>query len=199
MKIKDKKLVERFVEKTKNIPNLECIILFGSIVRNEADKRSDLDLLLLFNEKNPKSHIPEIMKIVTTLKPHREIKPTVTNFTDIEEEFLQTVLREGKVLWGKMIIAPNKLLLKAYRLISYDVSALKPSKKVKISRLIHGYQSKKTIDGKIKKYAYPGLKDKYNVHLISKGTVLVPEKYTKNFLQELDKHHVTYQEKIVWA
>jgi len=199
MKTKDKKLIERFVEKAKIIPNLECIILFGSIVRNEADKRSDLDLLLLFNEKNPKSHIPEIMKIVTTLKPHREIKPTVTNLTDIEEEFLQTVLREGEIIWGKMIITPDKLILKPYRLISYDISKLKPSKKVKISRLIHGYRSKKTINGKTKRYTYPGLKNKYNVYLISKNTVLLPEEYTKKFLYELDKHHVTYNEKKVWA
>ncbi len=199
MKIKDKKLIERFVEKAKNIQNLECIILFGSMVRNEEDKRSDIDLLLLFDEENPKSHIPEIMNIVTTLKPHREIKPTITNLTDYDEEFLQTVLREGEVLWGKMIITPEKLLLKPYRLISYDISALKPSKKVKISRIIHGYQSKKTINGKIKKYKYSGLRDKYNVYLISKNTVLVPEKNTKNFLSELDKYRVTYQEKMVWA
>ena len=199
MKIKDKKLIEKFVEKAKNVQNLECIILFGSMVRNEADKRSDIDLLLLFDEENPKSHIPEIMNIVTTLKPHREIKPTITNLNDYDEEFLLTVLREGEVLWGKMIITPGKLLLKPYRLISYDLSALKPSKKVKISRIIHGYKSKKTINGKIKQYKYLGLKDKYNAYLISKNTVLVPEKYTKNFLSELKKHRVVCQEKMVWV
>ena len=199
MKIKDKKLIERFVEKAKNIQNLECIILFGSIARDEADKRSDIDLLLVFDEENPKSHIREIMSIVTTLKPHREIKPTVTNLTDLDEEFLQTVLREGEVLWGKIITASDKLLLKSYRLVSYNISTLKPSKKVKISRIIHGYQSKKTINGKLKQYKYPGLKDKYNVYLISKNTVLIPEEYAEIFLNELDKHRVKYQEKMVWA
>jgi len=199
MKIKDKKLIERFVEKTKNIQNLKCIILFGSIVRDEADKRSDIDLLIVFDEKNPKSHIQEIMSVVTTLKPHREIKPTVTNLTDLDEEFLQTVLREGEVLWGKIIITTDKLLLKPYRLVSYNISTLKPSKKVKISRMIHGYQSKKTINGKIKQYKYLGLKDKYNVYLISKNTILIPEEYAKIFLNELDKHRVKYQEKMVWA
>jgi predicted nucleotidyltransferase len=198
MKIKDRNLVEKFVEKAKNIPNIECIILFGSIARNEEDKRSDLDLLLVFDEENPKSHIPEIMRIVTTLKPHREIKPTITNLTDLDEEFLQTVLREGEVLWGKIILAPNKLLLKPYRLITYDISAFKPSKKVKISRLIHGYRSKKTIEGKTKEYSYSGLKDKYNVYLISKNTVLIPEEHSKNFLHDLDKNHVPYKEKLVW-
>lgn len=199
MKTKDKKLVERFVEKTKNIQNLECIILFGSIVRNEADKRSDIDLLIIFDEEKPKSHISEIMNIVTTLKPHREIKPTLTNLTDYDEEFLQTVLREGAVLWGKMIITSEKLLLKPHRLVSYDLSTLKPSKKVKVSRIIHGYQSKKIVHGKIKQYKYEGLKDKYNVHLISKNTVLMPEKYAKDFLKDLDKHRVTYQERAIWV
>jgi len=199
MKIKDRKLIERFVEKTKNIPNLKCIILFGSLVRGEADRRSDIDLLLVFDEENPKSHIREIMSIVTTLKPHREIRPTLTNLTDYDEEFLQTVLREGEVLWGKILITNNNLLLKPFRLISYDISTLKPSKKVKVSRIIHGYQSKKTVNGKIKQYKYEGLKNKYNVHIISKNTVLIPEKYAKIFLKDLDKYHVTYQEKMIWA
>jgi predicted nucleotidyltransferase len=199
MKIKDEKLIERFVEKAKNVHNLECIILFGSMVRNEADKRSDIDLLLIFDEENPKSHIPEIMNIVSNLKPHREIKPTITNLTDYDEEFLQTVLRDGEVLWGKMIITPEKLLLKPFRLISYDISALKSSKKVKISRIMHGYQSKKIINGEIKHYKYLGLKDKYNTHLISKNTILIPEKYTKNFLSELKKYHVEYKETMVWV
>ena len=199
MNVKDKKLIERFVEKTQNLQNLECIILFGSMVRNEADKRSDIDILLVFSEENPKLHISEVMSIVTTLKPHREIKPTVTNLIDYNEEFLQTIMREGKVLWGKVVISTDKLLLKPYRLISYNISTLKPSKKVKISRIIHGYQSKKSAKGEIKQYIYEGLKDKYNVYLISKNTVLIPEKNTKMFLKELDKYRVTYQEKMVWV
>lgn len=199
MNTKDKKLIKKFVERVQDIQNLECVILFGSMVRGDADKRSDIDILLVFNNENPKSYIPEIMRIVTTLKPHREIRPTVTNLTDLDEGFLQTVLREGKILYGKIVITPDKLLLKPYRLISYDISKLKPSKKVKISRIIHGYQSKKTITGKTKQYKYLGLKDRYNIHLISKNTVLVPEEYVRNFLHELDKYNVEYQEKMVWA
>ncbi|MEA2053554.1 MAG: nucleotidyltransferase domain-containing protein [Candidatus Thermoplasmatota archaeon] len=199
MNIKDKKLIGRFVEKTKDITNLRCIVLFGSMARGEADKRSDIDVLLVIEEENPKLCIPEIMNIVTSLKPHREIKPVVTNLADYDEEFLWTVLREGKVLWGSMVVTPDKFLLSPYRLISYNLSKLKPSKKVKISRLIHGYQSKKIINGETKKYKYTGLKDKYNVHVISKNTVLIPERHAKNFLSELDKHGVEYQERIVWA
>lgn len=199
MKTKDKKLIKKFVEKIQGIQNLECIILFGSMVRGDADKRSDIDILLVFNDENPKSYIPQIMRIVTTLKPHREIRPTVTNLTDLDEEFLQTVLREGKILYGKIVITPDKLLLRPYRLVSYDISKLKSSKKVKISRIIHGYQSKKTVKGKTKQYKYLGLKDKYNVHLISKNTVLIPEEYVRFFLRELDKYNVKYQEKMVWV
>lgn len=198
MKKKDKELIERFVKKIEDILNPDCIILFGSMVRDEADKRSDIDILLVFDEENPKNHLSEIMSIITGLKPHREIKPIVTNLTDYDEEFLQTILREGKVLWGKLLLSPDNLILKPYRLVSYDVSTLKPSKKVKISRLIHGYQSRKTIQGEIKQYTYEGLKDKYDVYFISKSTVLIPEDHAKPFFQELDRHHVPYQEKKVW-
>jgi len=198
MKKKDKELIEKFVKNVKNIPKLECIILFGSMARNEADKRSDIDLLLVFDSENPKAYLSEVMSIITSLKPHREIRPTITNLSDYDEGFLQTVMREGKVLWGKVIVTTDKLLLKPYRLISYGLTGLKPSKKVKISRLIHGYESKKTVDGSIKHYKYKGLKDKYDVILISKNTVLLPEKYSKDFLNNLKKYRVFYEEKQVW-
>ena len=198
MNKKDKELIDKFVKNIKIIPKLECIILFGSMVRDEADKRSDIDLLLVFNCENPKSYLSEITSIITKLKPHREIKPTITNLSDFDEEFLQTVMREGKLLWGKVIISTDNLLLKPYRLISYELTNLKPSKKVKISRLIHGYESKKIVKGDIKNYKYTGLKEKYDVIMISKNTLLLPEKYSKNFLNNLKKYHVLYDEKRVW-
>jgi predicted nucleotidyltransferase len=198
MKKKDKELIENFVKKAKKVPKLECIILFGSMVRDEADKRSDIDLLLVFDSGNPKSYLSEIISIITSLKPHREIKPTITNLTDYDEEFLQTVMREGKVLWGKVIVTTNNLLLKPYKLISYDLTSLRPSKKVKISRLIHGYESKKMINGNLKHYKYTGLRDKYDVIIISKNTLLLPDKYSKSFLNNLKKYHVSYEIRQVW-
>jgi predicted nucleotidyltransferase len=198
MNKKDKELIEKFVENIKNIPKLKCIILFGSMVREEDDKRSDIDLLLIFDCEKPKSYLSEIISIITKLKPHREIKPTITNLYDFDEEFLETVIREGKVLWGKIIITTDNLLLKPYRLLSYELTNLKPSKKVKISRLIHGYESKKIVKGDIKNYKYSGLKEKYDVIMISKNTVLLPEKYSKDFLNNLKKYNVIYYEKQVW-
>lgn len=199
MNARDKKLLKRFVEKVKDLPHLQCIILFGSMARGEEDKRSDIDVLLVIEEENPKSRLPEIMGIVTSLKPHREIKPVVTNLADYDEEFLQTVIREGKVVWGKVVVTPDRLLLRPYRLISYDLSRLEPSKKVKISRLIHGYRSKKVMDGETKSYVYAGLKDRYDVHVVSKNTVLIPERYARDFLHELDRHGAEYRQRTVWA
>jgi len=198
MKKKDEELIQKFVKNIKNIPHLQCIILFGSMVRNEADKRSDIDILLVFDCEKPKEYLSEIISTITSLKPHREIRPTITNLFDYDEEFLQTIMREGKVLWGKVIVTTNNLLLKPYSLISYNLSNLKPSKKVKISRTIHGYESKKKVNGKVKHYKYKGLKDEYDVIIISKNTVLIPEKYAKIFLNKLKKYHTSYNEKKIW-
>lgn len=198
MNKKDKKLIDTFVEKIKNLDNLECIILFGSISRNEADKRSDIDILLVFNEEHPKKHLFEITQKITELKPHREIKPVVTNLVDYDEEFVQTVLREGKLLWGKIILSTTHLLLKPYHLVSYQTNRLKPADKVKISRLIHGYTSKKKINGELKQYEYEGLKHKYDIHFISKGTLIIPEDAVKSFFCELKKSNVAYKDKKIW-
>lgn len=198
MNKKDKVLIKTFVEKIKDMDNLECILLFGSMARGEADRRSDIDILLVFKDDHPKTHLHEITKIITSLKPHREIKPIVTNLVDYDEEFFQTVLREGKLLWGKLILSTDQLLLQPYHLVSYQTHKLKPAKKVKISRLIHGYHSKKTINGEIKQYTYKGLKHKYNIHFISKGTILIPENAAKSFFAELKKYYVGYTDKKIW-
>ena len=47
-----------FVSRAKEIPNLKVVVLFGSAVMGEFHKKSDIDLLLLFDTK----HNPEIGK-----------------------------------------------------------------------------------------------------------------------------------------
>ncbi|MFQ6057227.1 MAG: nucleotidyltransferase domain-containing protein [Methanosarcinales archaeon] len=176
MKEEDKRLIQKLVEKVKDLPNLECIVLFGSFVKGEEDKRSDIDLLIVFNSDTPNKYISQVSEIITSLKPHREIHTVLTNLSDYDTSFFNSVFREGKVLFGKVFLTPKKLGMQAYKLIHYDLSNLENSVKVKISRRVYGYVSEKKINGEIKRYVYKGLKEYPRVILISKATLLIPEK-----------------------
>jgi len=47
-----------FVERADEIPNLLSVVLFGSVVKGDVSKKSDIDILLLFDA----DHNPELGK-----------------------------------------------------------------------------------------------------------------------------------------
>ncbi len=49
------------------VPDLRGLILYGSVVREEADEESDIDLLVLLDE--PYDHFRELQKIIDLLYP----------------------------------------------------------------------------------------------------------------------------------
>ena len=198
MKSKDKQLINRFIDGVRQIPDLECILLYGSFARGEEDNRSDIDLMLVFDSEKPKRHISEVMKVVSELKPHREIRPVLTNLHDYDPSFFLNVFREGKLLWGRVMISGEGLLLRPFILISYDLTSVSPAKKVKISRFVHGYRSTKVIEGAKKTYNYTGVAEKFGVRIISKGTLLVPEQNKKEILGFLDNNGIDYDQLSIW-
>lgn len=70
-----------------------------------------------------------------------------------------------------------------------------PSKKVLISKRIHGSES--IISNK--KYSYKGIKDLYGFEVFGRSLVLVPEKSYEDFKTFLDLNNVKYKEKRVWV
>jgi predicted nucleotidyltransferase len=193
MKKEDEELISAFIEKVKDIVEIDAIVLYGSLARGDYDRRSDIDILLVVDCERPDDLLPQITHIITELKPHREIVPTMTNLKDRDESFLRNVFKEGKVLFGKILLTPGHLALEPYFLISYDLGRLKSSLQVRISRRIHGYVSKKFIKGREKVYRYKGLKDKYGAIFISPSTLILPQSLVRDFISELEDLGVKYK------
>ena len=187
------KLIEKAVEKLKDLPKLKAIILFGSYARDEQDARSDIDLLIVLDSPHPKKYLKEIIQRISNIDDKVIISPRVTNLKDYDTSFFQNVLREGIILHGSLPVDPIKLALKPYRLIHYAFEGLKNTTKVKISRRVYGYYS---IKGK-KKYYYPGLKDDEGVSVLPTATVIVPESH-RWFSEFLKRENVKYTEEKIW-
>ena len=124
-----------FVSRAKDIPNLEIVILFGSAVKNEFHKKSDIDLLLLFNSKqNPeigeegkKAH--EIASEVLSKHsiPH-SFSFVMENMNDphLDTEFLRTIANEGIIIWAlpeTKILKRSKQYMKPATIFSYSLSS----------------------------------------------------------------------------
>lgn len=199
MDIKDKELIDRFIKQiTQEIPSIDAIVLFGSMAREDYDKRSDIDIMLVLNEKHPNKYGQIIAQIITELRPHREIRTVLTNLRDYDEEYYQNVFRDGKILFGKIILTPENLALKSHLLISYDLKGKPNTLQVKVSKKVHGYTSKKYINGQEKVYTYSGLKDSDGAKLVSKSAVILPFDKGQKFIDELKQLDIPIKVFKIW-
>jgi predicted nucleotidyltransferase len=179
-------------------PELTSVVLFGSMARGDYDKGSDIDLLLVFEEENPKRHMDWVAGIITELRPHREIRPTFTNLKDVDPSLVREVLREGRVLYGRVVMSPEGAGLRAYKIISYDLRGASSTVRARVARRIYGYESEKEIKGKVKKYTYEGLKSRKDCYVLGKGVVALPQEDAIGFIEFLKRSNVAYKEIDAW-
>ncbi|MBT9131232.1 MAG: hypothetical protein DDT41_01536 [candidate division WS2 bacterium] len=121
---------------------LKQVILFGSFARNEHDARSDIDMLLLFGERDPETkHLSEIIKmgneVVDELSKRGEqtweFQFAVTeSIQKIDPSMKQAIINEGTVLYGK----PCPLDLERKILYSYTLSDKTRSEMVRFNRAL---------------------------------------------------------------
>ncbi|MBU2565748.1 MAG: nucleotidyltransferase domain-containing protein [Candidatus Thermoplasmatota archaeon] len=194
MNKKDEAVISNFIDKVRKIPEVEGIVLYGSLARGDYDRRSDIDLLVILNTKRPVSFLTQITKICSDIEKDRKITPVLTNLRDKDEGFLRNVFREGSVLYGKLLLTAKQMALRPYMLVTYDLSNKKHSLQVKISRKVYGYASKKKLPGgKIYEYKYRGLKGLYNATVVSDSTMILPYDKAQEFMRELNKLKVKYK------
>lgn len=188
----DRSLLEDFVARLRSFPEITAVVLFGSFARKDIDRRSDIDLLVVVDREDPGSLRPELARIISDMKPHREIAPILTNLQDLEPSFLRNVFEDGIVLHGKLLLTPAHLALRPRVMIAYDLSGLNRTQKVHVSRLIHGYESRKVVGGKPRNYRYPGLKDRYGATVISRSAILLKPEDARRFSHELESRKVPF-------
>lgn len=192
--MRDKELIEEAVNVLKDLEDLQAIILFGSYAEGRETSTSDIDFMIVVDREKPNELLPLAIKKLSSVDREGKISPRITNLSDYESDFLLDVFRHGKILYGKAILNEKKIMLKPYRLVYYDISDLPPSKKVLISKRIHGSES--TVRNK--KYLYKGIKDLYGFDVFGRSLVLVPEKSFNDFKIFLDSNNVKYKEKKIW-
>jgi|GEM_PF-228950 len=188
----DNKLIAKFLEKVKSWapPTLSGVILFGSMVRGDFGPRSDIDVLMIFDEPSPGRHLAEITRLITALKPRREIRPVLTNMKDIGADLLKEVVREGVVLHGKLVATPDHLAIKPYSIVSYDLSGTGPTVRQRVARRVYGYSSRKCVGKRSKEYRYQGLIDQGDCFVLGKGVIALPVETSRGFVEFLKENNV---------
>lgn len=94
-------------EFTSNLPknNISAIVLFGSVARGEFTEKSDIDILVVYNDEKAKKQVRNLVDkildirdihIVPIFLTQKEIEERIRKF----DNFIITVINEGQVLFG---------------------------------------------------------------------------------------------------
>jgi len=186
-------MFENIIEEIKkyfgNKRFIDSIILFGSVARGEATSGSDIDLLIVMSQKNKiaESYISDtILQIEKKYAVNIQYIITDKKFDKVNKQFLDTILREGVVIHGKIpAVSIQKLDLEPYSLIKYDLSQLAHSEKMKLKRIILGKETKKRYKGKVYISKKKGYLEEYGGIKTGIASILIPEKYAKKIAREL--------------
>lgn len=201
-------IITDFVNNAEKIPNLVSAILYGSIVKGEMHKKSDIDILLLFDT----DHNPELGReskvahqiSAEVMKKHSSPNPislVFSNLNDIEPnelDFIWNTAKEGVIIWGKPNLAMLKLkdVLEPKLLITYSTKGLERKEKVALHRALYGYRSKSVVNGKLYVTKKEGIVKKEEK--LGLNTVIVSAEKADAITNILEKFRVKYSIRKVW-
>jgi len=137
-----------FLLRAQEIPHLERIVLFGSLLEGDVNKKSDIDLLLIFNTSgNPETGIElkkatkigiEVLKNYSIENSFSFVIANTQEPSKTDKDFLRETAGKGIIVWGK----GGFNFLKKHReaslqtLFAYSTQNLSPANKRKLLRKV---------------------------------------------------------------
>lgn len=161
-------LIERI-----SLENIQKIILFGSVARNEASHNSDVDLFIdiiknaeeiqkdaeKIKEQFLKSKIYQNYWLLKNIK--NDIKLKIGKLNEWKD-LKNSIIANGIVLYGKFEDIPEKGI---HKTLLFWENVKPESKRVLLSKRLFGYKKENK--------QYEGLIKKYNGERLGKGMILV--------------------------
>jgi len=158
-------------------PRVRSAILFGSCARGTARDDSDIDVLVLMSGR----WVDRLREAIHDLESAYDVNvsPVVLREDEIDRldrQFLDSVLREGTPLAGPPPTASLRDLgLRPIRVVSFDVSHLPPSDKMRLYRLLDGYATVKSRGRKRYERKVDGFLKEVGGWRVGRGAIVVPE------------------------
>lgn len=169
------------------------IILFGSVVRGEADERSDIDLFFdIINEKDEEKIKKQVKKELVKFSKSKVAEtwflkgiknPINVNVGVLEKwKLKRSIISEGIVLYGRYKEVPGKLK-------SYVFFYIEPIKNIaKRNRVIRELFGRKE-----KNYSKKGILEEVRGKKISASSFVVKKEDSGKILEFLGKEKINYK------
>lgn len=181
------------------------IILFGSIVRGNFDKKSDIDIFIDVKNRSDinfvNKRLPDVIsefeieaKETWDLESIKfPLKCVVGNLEDKTWIELKKELSiNGIVLYGKYEFLPKNI--KHCSMFKYSLTNLDKNNKMKFIRKLFGYETKKNN----KVYKHKGILDHMEGKKISQNLILVPVEESLNLQKSFNSFKISFKIKEVW-
>ena len=173
--------IDRAVEALRELltrePKVRAAILYGSCARGTAREDSDIDVLILV----PDEAVDRLRDSIHDIESAFDVtvSPIMLRPDDVDRldrQFLDSVLREGILLAGRLPrTSLQDLQLRPIRVVSFDLSHLPPSEKMRLYRLLDGYATVKRRGRKRYERTVDGFLKEVGGWRVGRGAVVVPE------------------------
>jgi predicted nucleotidyltransferase len=195
-----KELIEELKNFSKSNSDIKATILFGSYARKQAHSQSDIDICIIITNETLKNQISnQILNLEKKYNKNINVLITKPALKDLDRQLVETILREGMVLYGTLPeISIQQLELEPYEIIKYDLSRLSQSDKMKIKRLLYGIKTKKKYKGKIYESNQKGIVEDFGGLRIGIASILIPEKLSWEVEDMLQQYDISLRKITIW-
>lgn len=201
-------IIQEFVSRAHEIPNLVSAIVYGSVARGDADRRSDIDMFLVFSTKHDPERGEEFRiaheiasETMRKFGSRSRFQLVFSNLKlQVDEDFLENLCKEGIVVWGRpLLLDVKKLKLSPQIIISYDLSALSNYGKLRIHRALHGYRVEREHKGKKYVSESKGLLAEIGGRRLGRAVIMIPKENERYLKKVFDEAKVKYKSFEVWG
>lgn len=194
--MKFKESIYDFIEKICDVEGLLEVVLFGSVARGEAKRGSDIDFFVVVEREEAKE---EVRKVKEETDENFELTFSDRNFSKYGESFVSEVYGEGIILYSKRPKLQMEELgkLEPRTLISFSLTNLSQSDKMKIKRALYGSKSRTTYKGKEYQSEVQGLVPEEG--RVGRGAILVSKKTERKVEEVFSQYEVVFRKIGVWV
>lgn len=201
-----KDVIFEFVNKALG-KEIAYIFLFGSIAQGNADNRSDIDLLIVFDTYAKDFENSQIRNKISELSLHLEgkynknIQTVFTNkrFEGLDNYFVKEVMHKGILLYAKSPkIETKRVMLEPYVLVLYNLPKIDRKEKMKITRELLGHKTKKVVKGITHESKKEGIIKELGGKHLGRGNIIISQKKAGELEKALKGFNITYNKIDTW-
>jgi len=145
--------IMEFAQRCREISSLRLAVLFGSAVSGALNKKSDIDILLVFDvkgdvETGPEAEAVHRMAGEVSSKWDLEYPFSFVMYSRdeaIEPSLLRNILKDGFIIYTRTdaFLDGHKERLRPHILITYTLKGLTPKDKMALQRGLYGYRTER--------------------------------------------------------